>query len=133
MKLAISVDQLVKQGLEQKTALKLLEDLTKKIQHIDNPTEAWPLISAQLTAQRIPFLIHETLFKGLFPQWPDHPDAAPAWLPTADNIKNANISRFMSALHFAMVEKFHQWTVTNYADFWQRIVTTLNIKFIKTA
>ncbi len=45
------------------------------------------------------------------------------------NAELANISQFMAKLGFHDVPTFHQWTVANYQDFWQKMKAQLNIRF----
>lgn len=52
-----------------------------------------------------------------------------AWIPTAEIIKNANISKVMKEYGFNDVKSFHHWTVAHYEDFWQRVVELLDIRF----
>lgn len=57
----------------------------------------------------------------------DSPKAA--WLPSSEVIATANISHFMRELNMSDVKSFHHWTITNYCDFWLRVVRKLNIVF----
>lgn len=57
------------------------------------------------------------------------PPLTPAWTPTPDNIKTANLSRLMARLQFTDSKQFHRWSVDSYADFWRQMLSTLGIVF----
>lgn len=55
----------------------------------------------------------------------------PMWTPSAQDISESNIHQFMQPLGLATVSAFHEWTVTHYELFWDKITTKLNIVFNK--
>ena len=51
------------------------------------------------------------------------------WTPTEQIIANANITQWMQELQFDNIHDFQQWTVTQYPEFWQKVINTLPILF----
>jgi acetoacetyl-CoA synthetase len=58
----------------------------------------------------------------------------PLWTPTEDRMKNANITRFMTAVNqkygkqFKTYDDLYQWSVENIADFWAAMWEFAEIK-----
>ena len=131
MKLILSAEFLQKQGLSREEAIHFIQTINMTIHSCLTEEEAWQKISKEVFMLNHPFSIHLYLFNLLFKEWQDHPETAPAWIPTKDTIKNTNIFRWMSELNMLDIKKFHAWSVQCYKDFWAEIVKKLNIQFKK--
>lgn len=53
----------------------------------------------------------------------------PVWFPSTEFIKTTNIAKAMTELNIDNYQKFHEWSVKNYEDFWQLAINKLNIQF----
>jgi acetyl-CoA synthetase len=53
----------------------------------------------------------------------------PAWLPEPERLEHANISSMMHELGIDDYQAFHVWTAENRADFWDRVINRLGIRF----
>lgn len=129
MKITTSPDQLIELGLNQKDSELLLEKINAELAYCDSKELAWKTISKNLSTSHYAFKVHLFFFTLIYPNWDEHPETAPAWLPSKDVIAAANISKFMSVLNIHDVKTFHQWTIDNYQDFWQGIIHQLGIVF----
>lgn len=54
-----------------------------------------------------------------------------AWFPTPEFIATTNLAHTMRELSLDTYDQLHQWSVTNYVDFWDYIIKKLNIQFSK--
>src|SRR3990167_7044448 len=113
-------------GLASAKAATLYRHIYPLLNHPD-PEQAWHIISSHLAAY--PFPIHLYFFSLLFPQWRDHPEQAPAWLPTEELKKHANLACYMHELGITNRKDFHQWTTKHYQYFWQQMIKKLHIVF----
>lgn len=52
-----------------------------------------------------------------------------AWSPTEEFIKTTHIAQCMMEQGFTCYRDLHQWSVNHYSDFWQTVITKLNIRF----
>jgi len=131
MKLGIATEQLVKLGLDHQTAQHLLPQIDALLQNAHEPEEAWQLLAKEILSSTIPFSIHLLFFSTLFPHWRTDPETAPAWMPSKEGVISANIFKFMSKLNLSHVKTFHSWTINHFQEFWQQMVSQLNIVFKK--
>ena len=132
MKISIKQQQLIDAGLNAELANSLLLKVETLLDHVDNPEHAWQILSKYSLTSEYAFQIHLLFFSTLFPHWNTQPETAPAWMPTQELMTSANLSVFMSKLDIQEVKSFHRWTVEHFQDFWQAIITQLNIKFDKS-
>ena len=56
---------------------------------------------------------------------------APAWMPSAADIENANVTAMMRDLGLTTYEELHAWSVENRAAYWERVTRQLGIVFRK--
>lgn len=131
MNSTITIDQLSKAGLNTDNVKELFEKIQSPLKNSPSPAEAWRAVSQILAEASYPFGVHLLLYSALFPKWREHPESAPAWLPTSEIRQSANITALMGAVKIKDIKAFHQWTVNHYEDFWQRVITQLNIVFKK--
>lgn len=106
--------------------------ITDKLNHILEtlPAEAaWNKISHEILLPSHPFQLHLFLFSHIYPDWPAYMDSAPAWIPDSMSIQTTNIAKFMSELDIHDLKTFHSWSINHYEDFWERIITKLQIHF----
>jgi acetyl-CoA synthetase len=163
MKIHLTVKELNEAGLNPELANSLLESIQNLIKNANSPEQAWQILAKKLlssgSSASYPFKIHRLLFSALFPAWNDFPETAPAWIPTAQEIAQANISHFISNLkmknsgtsnanmansgignsdipspdikNIKDVKTFHAWTVNHFQDYWRAVTAQLNIVFDK--
>jgi acetyl-CoA synthetase len=53
------------------------------------------------------------------------------WFPEPDRFKHANISTMMDELGFDDYRDFHRWSIDNRAEFWDRVISRLGIRFAR--
>lgn len=129
MKINLTQEQLIDCGLNPESARQLASKIDSLLQTASTPEQAWKIISKNLLSSEFPFKLHQLLFSTIYPDWINHPENAPAWMPTQELIASANLSRFMSESGMKDVKSFHRWTVSHTEDFWKTIVNKLQIKF----
>ncbi|OGT42146.1 MAG: hypothetical protein A3F42_06170 [Gammaproteobacteria bacterium RIFCSPHIGHO2_12_FULL_37_34] len=123
--------QLLLCGIDDGSSQSLIEKIHTLIKHCITPEQSWQILSSFLSASHYPFALHLYIFTQLFPTWREHPDTAPAWIPTEVQLSHSNIASFMAELNINNIQSFHQWTTKQYQDFWQRTIQKLNIVFKK--
>jgi acetyl-CoA synthetase len=120
------------QLLAQDIPIALAADLAAKINSILTslpPESAWHVISKEILTAQHPFELHYLIFKSLFPAWPEQLDSAPAWIPEPDSSNTTNLAKLMQELDISDVKALHRWSTNQYQDFWQAMLTKLNIQF----
>jgi acetyl-CoA synthetase len=126
----LTIETLIDQGL----SLEVAEDFCKKINAIaetHTPEQIWLYITKNILTPAQPFSLHRLLFSFCYPQWQDHPETAPAYLPDAAWIKTTNLYQSMMECNFKTVRDFHTWSSEHYLEFWQYVIDKLNIVFHK--
>ena len=129
MHLGIKAEQLTELGLDDQSAGQLIQQLNSVLTDCTTPAQAWSAITKNILSARLPFNIHSLLYSLTYPDWHEHPDTAPAYIPDQSIKNNANITKFMTELDIHDVKTFHRWSVTNYPEFWSRIIAKLGIVF----
>jgi acetyl-CoA synthetase len=129
MTMTITAEPLKNLGLDAPSANKLADAFNALAQ--TSAEKTWQMLSSQVLSSAYPFDVHLFFFNLLFPHWREHPETAPAYLPSSEGIASANITTFMSALGMHDVKTFHDWSTKHYPDFWQAIVAKLPILFSK--
>ena len=122
----VSIDQLTDLGINPDIAMQMHLQINSQ-----SPEKAWQYISKNILSDQIPFTIHLAIFNLLFPAWHQHPESAPAWMPTQEIIENSNINKFMTESDMQDIHSFHRWSVGHYQDFWRNVVNKLHIHFTK--
>lgn len=131
MKQKISLDNLIQAGLSATEAEQWCPIIQDSLSKYRSTEKAWQSISRKLIRASSPFAVHHGIFCCLFPAWHETPDTAPAWIPEATHINNANITPFMTELGINTVAEFHAWTRQYYPEFWSTIIAKLPIVFKK--
>ncbi|VVC76968.1 Acetyl-coenzyme A synthetase [Aquicella siphonis] len=131
MKPAVTMDQLMEKGLDREASLRFLNQMQNIFSRCATPEQAWSAISRDLISDQYAFDIHLLVYNSLFPDRESRPESAPAWVPAAESIASANLTKFMSDLGMDDINAFHAWTVSQYQNFWSRIVKKLGIVFDK--
>lgn len=129
MDLNLTLRQLVDAGMDEAPAASLYEKIQSQLEHCSSAEEAWTAVSRNILSAAYPYQVHTLLYSTIYPDWHNHPESAPAWIPDQEDINSANITRFMTGLGIKDVKTFHVWTVDHYEDFWRGIIKQLNIVF----
>jgi acetyl-CoA synthetase len=125
----ITLDTLINAGLTSADAERWVVDINDELNKYQSTEKAWHSLSRLLISSHCPFAVHHAIFISLFPAWRESPDAAPVWQPEETDINNANITQFMTELGTNTVGDFHLWTRQYYPEFWEKIITKLEISF----
>lgn len=126
----IVIEQLIQCGITPTEAQTLLKKINACLK-LKSRQRAWQRLSTSVLNPSLPFSCHEFLFSIVYPEWQIHPETAPACFPSNELLQQANLSKLMVELNLNTVKKFHQWSVKHFEDFWQRMITQLNIIFFK--
>lgn len=117
-------------GLSPEAAKPLIENINQILSAAPSREAAWSKISTS-SLLTYPFEVHLALFTSLFPEWPDHPDVAPGWMPDKQRVETANITNFMCEHQFVDVSQLQQWSTKHYSHFWETMIKKLNVLFDK--
>ncbi|MHB1947233.1 MAG: AMP-binding protein [Gammaproteobacteria bacterium] len=115
-------------GLTPSEITKFTTQINQDLQTL-SPEHCWQKMVKELRASSYPFRLHALLYKTIYPDWDKVP--APAWFPDEKLIAETHIAKQMREMHCKTYAEFHQWSVTHNADFWEKIIKILNIKFDK--
>lgn len=126
---SLSIDHLKSIGLNEQDAKRLTDHLDAQLLVSPAAEEAWQALSKFLIHHAYPFEVHFYIFNSLFPLWHEHPELAPASIPTAEVIATANLTKLMTEQNTADVTVFHRWSYTEYEAFWGKMAAELNIRF----
>jgi acetyl-CoA synthetase len=80
-----------------------------------------------------PFAEQWACFNEIFADRDPELPPPPAWLPEADRLQHANITAMMEGLGVDDYQAFHSWSVNNRAEFWDRVISRLGIRFARNA
>lgn len=129
MKQNISIEQLIQAGLSKPEAEQWIHHIHDELAKYRSAEKTWQVLSKYLIASGCRFEIHHAIFTCLFPSWHESPDTAPAWIPDAEQINQANMTAFMTELGINTVAEFHHWSRQCYPEFWSKIIAKLPIIF----
>ena len=125
----VSMDHLISLGLDHTKATLLFEKIQEVLKSYTDHEPIWNTLSRFLSTEAYPFSIHLELFTSIYPMWRDHPENAPAWIPTDEIIKTSNLTKVMETLAIKDINEFHEFSVKHYQDFLLTMVNVLNIQF----
>src|SRR3990167_10422512 len=98
--------QLLLCGIDDGSSQSLIEKIHTLIKHCITPEQSWQILSSFLSASHYPFALHLYIFTQLFPPCREHPDTAPAWIPTEVQLSHSNIASFMAELNINNIQSF---------------------------
>ncbi len=81
--------------------------------------------------QETPFLKQWNRFSEIFADRDAVLPPPPVWFPEPDRLEHANISAMMDELGIDDYQTFHRWSVDNRAEFWDRVINRLGIRFAR--
>lgn len=127
----MNLDHLISPVFTQAQALSINTELEHLQSHQPklSPSQQWLAIKPKLYEAQVPFHVYRGVFTLLFPDWPDHPDAAPVWIPDEKTIKVAPISSFMETHHLKSVAECHAFSTRRDCSFWRAIIDKIGVIF----
>ena len=127
----LKLDQLIQCGLDESGASKILRRANPLLSSLSS-AECWRRITDEVLTPSHPFALHKLLHECAFADWNTSRDGpAPAWFPSNEQVKQANITGLMKELGVESYEDFHAWSVENRASFFELMVDRLDIRFKK--
>jgi len=117
-------------GLSQEISESIAES-TNKILDEHNNQSVWKKISKEVLNPDIPFEVHQYLFDVTY-STTGNKTPNPCWIPSAEDIENANITSFSRDHNLDDYLELHEWSLCNRELFWESITKVLKIIF-KTA
>lgn len=125
MKHDLSTKQLAAAGASGKNAGALIRALTGAP---DDPAAAWQAACAHLTPA-IPFEVHRLVYEAVFGDWDEAAGPPPAWRPEPSELESTNIAAFCRANGIADYPALYEWSISERATFWDRVIDALSIRF----
>lgn len=77
----------------------------------------------------IPFAEQWARFNEIYADRAAELPPPPAWVPEDEQIAETNLQVLMTSLGIEIYEDLHQWSATDRAGFWRRVIDDLNIVF----
>lgn len=113
-------------GLSEKEITQFTHEINADLKNYA-PEQCWQRLTHKLNSHHYPFQIHSLLYKTIYPNWDKIP--APAWFPNEELVRSTHIAKLMQETHCKSYSEFHHWSATHPKEFWQKMVSILNIKF----
>ena len=95
--------------------------------------ELWSDISRRLLTPAIPFSVHQLVYQWVYRDWDPGDGPPPAWIPDADRIADANVSRLAGENGAGSLEQLHAWSAADPSRYWGTMVDALGIIFHRPA
>ncbi|MFQ5651267.1 MAG: AMP-binding protein [bacterium] len=112
-----------------------MTDKNKPFARKSNPAQQdarWQRFVQQLfDGPEQPFEQHWARFRGIYAGRTEQDGPPLAWQPGKEQLARSNLAVFMKALGFESYAELHRWSVQNRADFWQKVIARLGIRFKK--
>jgi acetyl-CoA synthetase len=134
----LTLEQLTERGLEEPVAVDILQRVNKLLSSL-SADECWRTISQEILTPHHPFQLHKFLYEIIFSKWDipplsprrrgDEGGPPPAWFPSDELMKTANIAKLMKELNLNSYQELHAWSVYNRAEFWNLMIQKLGIRF----
>ncbi|BAU66188.1 AMP-dependent synthetase and ligase [Stanieria sp. NIES-3757] len=122
----LSLDEIVKCGVNQKIAVAILPQINQWLASLP-AIECWQYFSREILKPEHPFLLHELLYQTVFADWNFSQGNPPAWFPSQEEIAATNIAALMNELNIASYSELYNWSSKNRAEFWEVMIRRLNI------
>ena len=87
----------------------------------------WHELARTVLTPATPFAVHKLLYERIYRQR----DPAPAWIPTAEEIRASNLHALMRERGVATYEELFSWSVTRRMEFWGHLARRLRIRFAR--
>lgn len=85
----------------------------------------WHELARTVLTPAVPFAVHQLVYERIYRQY----DPAPAWIPTAEEIRASNLHALMRERGCATYEELFAWSVTERLEFWGCLARRLGIRF----
>ena len=90
----------------------------------------WHELARGVLTPATPFAVHKLLYERVYRQR-DPADPAPAWIPTAEEIRASNLHALMRERGCATYQELFAWSVTQRMEFWGHLTRRLRIRFAR--
>ena len=90
----------------------------------------WHELARSVLTPATPFAVHKLLYEHVYRQR-DPADPAPAWIPTAEDIRASNLHALMRERGCATYQELFAWSVTQRMEFWGHLARRLRIRFAR--
>ena len=87
----------------------------------------WHELARSVLTPATPFAVHKLLYEHVYRQR----DPAPAWIPTAEEIRASNLHALMRERGCATYQELFAWSVTQRMEFWGHLARRLRIRFAR--
>lgn len=122
-----SKEELKGYGISEEEANAIKKVIEEELE--GSPEKCWLRLTREALKPDMPAKLHQELFRKIYNQDEQYSDAPIAWKPDDDTVQQANITKLMGELGLNSYEKLHEWSVTNRADFWKKMIKALDIPF----
>ena len=90
----------------------------------------WHELARSVLTPATPFAVHKLLYEHVYRQR-NPADPAPAWIPTAEEIRASNLHALMRERGCATYQELFAWSVTQRMEFWGHLARRLRIRFAR--
>ena len=126
----VTAAQIAEQGLEEPAAAQLADQINSRLR-TRPAVECWQAISKEVLRPDHPFELHRFLYGTVYSDWDPAQGPPPAWAPTEEGVRTANITSLMAEQGCKTYQEFHRWTVENREAFWKLAIGRLGIRFME--
>lgn len=114
-------------GLSSDEAQQLAERL--KPISVQNDTEAWQALTAQVLTPDVPFAVHQLLYQQVYQNRLEEGVPAPAWFPGEQERTDSHLAAWIRDLNLSSLDELQTWSVQNRDAFTRKLIDSLDISF----
>src|SRR4051812_9594427 len=114
---SLSASALEALGVAPPRAAALLDQIAP-LWNDPDPIRRWTLLTRQVLTPTVPFAVHRELFARNYVGWDKADGPAPAWTPSAEDLKHANLNCAMERAGVETIDAFAEWAAHDSGRFW---------------
>lgn len=122
--------RLIETGINEVDAKLLLPSIEQGLS-TRSATDCWQYFTHAILKPHHPFALHHLLYTLAYRDWDIQQAPPPAWFPSPDQIQQTHIIELIHHLNLASYAELHAWSVQHRAEFWDRMIRQVGIRFQK--
>ncbi len=124
----LSLEEMIACGVDPERAIASLSQINQWLTSL-SAKDCWQHLTQHILKPDDPFAFHHLLYTNAFADWDYSYGYPPAWYPSQEQIAATHIAQLMSELQLSSYSDLHVWSVQHRAQFWQRMIEKLGIRF----
>ena len=132
----LALEELLATGTDREQALSIRERVNHLLAATESGTDqqaaaerCWNELARSVLTPDAPFDLHKLLYERTYRKRDPALGPAPAWIPTAEEIRASNLHALMQERGCAGYRDLFDWSVTQRTEFWGHLTRRLRIRF----